>query len=297
MKQLRFDTPGEVELRVENKAGAVRLSTAAGTATEVDVTGTGPAADEVAEQTRVEHRKLDDGRHHVVVEVPSRGGLLRSLLGGGTNVLVSVRLPEGSAIEVVTTSGAVTAEGRFGPASIDTVSGAVSVSDVDGDFKARSTSGTVALGSVSGEVKVVTVSGPVRCGSLGAAGRARSTSGDITVEVAQGPLSVKTTSGDVSVGELASGCQFQTASGDQRVKRLVAGQARFETVSGNMTVGIARGTVVAVDAETVTGALSSDIELDANQDAPPGPDGPGGARAEVRARSVSGDLHIGRAPA
>ena len=40
MKQLRFDTPGEVELRVENKAGAVRLSTAAGTATEVDVTGT-----------------------------------------------------------------------------------------------------------------------------------------------------------------------------------------------------------------------------------------------------------------
>ena len=79
----------------------------------------------------------------------------------------------------------------------------------------------------------------------------------------------------MSVGELASGCQFQTASGDQRVKRLVAGQARFETVSGNMTVGIARGTVVAVDAETVTGALSSDIELDANQDAPPGPDGPG----------------------
>jgi hypothetical protein len=294
MKQLRFDTPGEVEVHVENKAGTVRLCTGMGTVTEVDVSGTGPAAEEFVEHTRVEHRELE-GRHHVVVEVPSRGGLLRSLLGSGTDVLVSVRLPEGSAIDVVTTSGAVSAEGRFGPAGIETVSGTVSVSSVDGDLKARSTSGSVALGSVSGETKVVTVSGSVRCDSLGAAGRVRTTSGDITVEVAQGPLSIKTTSGDVTAGELAGGCQFQTASGDQRVKRLVAGEARLETVSGNMTVGVARGTVVAVDAETVTGSLSSEIEL-ASEDAGPAPEGPAGGWAEVRARSVSGDLHIERAP-
>lgn len=317
-RQEQFATPGQLHVRVENKAGPVRLRTHPGTTTEVEVTTHGLGDEEVLERTRVEHRE-HDGAHRVLVEVPGKfaywagpevrtygrrvrvdvlglNELLRAPFSSGVEVTVTVALPEGATIEVVTAAGEVVATGRYGPATVESASGEVSVDLVDGDLTVRSGSGHVEVGSVSGETKVNTASGDVKCGRLGRSSRVKTASGDVTVEGAAGPLTVQTASGDVTAGELAGDCQFQSASGDQRVERLMAGRARFETVSGDLVVGIARSTAVAVDAETITGDLSSEIEL--------GPDGPGGLEpgpaddrhVEVRARSVSGDVHIVRAP-
>jgi DUF4097 and DUF4098 domain-containing protein YvlB len=286
-----FQTPGEVFLRVDNKAGPVQVGTHARPTTEVTVSAlTGD--DEVAGQTRVDHTYAD-GRHRIVVEVPARGDLLRSWRRRNTEVLVAVRLPEGAAIEIKTASGDVTADGRFGAARVGTASGRVWVERAEGELGVHTASGEVVLGSAGGEVTIRTASGDVRCDALEGHGEIKTASGDATVHAATTGLTVVTASGDVSVGDLAGESMFKSASGDQRIGRLIAGRAQLDTVTGDLTVGIARGAVVAVDAETVSGTLDSEIDLDAER--PLDPDGTDGPPVALRARTVSGDLRVRRA--
>jgi hypothetical protein len=60
-------TPGHVQLRVENKAGGIHLKARPGDSTDVDVSRTGTVGAELAESARVEHRQLPDGSHTVTV--------------------------------------------------------------------------------------------------------------------------------------------------------------------------------------------------------------------------------------
>jgi Putative adhesin len=99
--------------------------------------------------------------------------------------------------------------------------------------------------------------------------------------------------GDFATGDLAGGCQVKTASGDLRIGRLSGGRAQLETVTGDIEVAVARGALVAVDAATVSGSVRSEIDLDAEEPGPTGPDEP--PRLELHARTVSGDLRIERA--
>ena len=317
MSHQRFETPGRLQLRVDNRAGAVRLRAQPGTTTEVDVSVEGIEDPELIEQVRVEHEETAAG-HRVSIEVPGHMGspvggglrlygkrrvrvvvpglsdLLPALLGG-KQVVVTVRLPESATVEVFTASGEVSADGRFGTTTIETSSGDINVGTVEGDLEVRTQSGQVEVSSVSGETRVATASGDVRCGALSANARFRTASGDVSVDASGGGLAAHTASGDVNVGQVESGCHIETVSGDQHISRLVAGLARLESVSGDLTVGIAPSTLVAVDAETVSGDLASEIELGPDQ--PAGGDGgaPDDPRADLRAKTVSGDLVIRRA--
>ncbi|HTV11651.1 MAG TPA: DUF4097 family beta strand repeat-containing protein [Acidimicrobiales bacterium] len=315
MSQHRFETPGRLEVRVDNKAGPVRLRTHQGNSTEVDLNMDGLDDPDALALVRVEHDERD-GTHRVVVEVPNevasnssgvqiygrrklrvvvpRLGDLIPAFFGGKKLAVTLRVPELAAVDVSALDGEVSVDGRVGPTMIETSSGDVSVGSVEGNLEIRTDSGEVAISSVSGEAKVTTLSGDVSCGRLSGTNRVKTATGDVFIDVSSGPIAAQTASGDVNIGRLEAGCQIQTASGDQQVDQLVAGVARMETVSGDLTIGIARSTVVAVDAESVTGELQSEIELGSEEpfDQSGNDSGP---RAELRARTVSGDLLIRRA--
>jgi hypothetical protein len=292
MRQERFDTPGKVEVWVDNKLGDVRLQTHAELTTEVELRANGPQADEIVARARVEQQDFDGGQR-VTVDVPFEAGFLRRR---GADVFVMVRLPDGAAIDVQTVSGTLTGEGHFGAARVRTTSGDISLGSVGGDLVARSTSGDVTVTSVTGNAEVATMSGDVRCGDLHGAGLLKTASGDVTVDSTGGQLTIETMSGDVSAGQLVDGCDLKTVSGSQRVRQLVAGNAQFKTVSGDMTIAVARGTEVLIDAESLSGTLSSEIELYPDEPAISHP-GQGGRKTELRARSVSGDVRIQRARA
>jgi hypothetical protein len=85
-------------------------------------------------------------------------------------------------------------------------------------------------------------------------------------------------------------------SGDQRVEAVLGGTVEANAISGDVYVGVRRGSRVYVDANTVSGSTSSEFDLsDAPADAgEPDPDAP---MVEVRAKTVSGDIMLARAPA
>jgi hypothetical protein len=84
----------------------------------------------------------------------------------------------------------------------------------------------------------------------------------------------------------------QTASGDQQIDAVTHGQVTMQSASGDLSVGIRRGSRLAVDARSLSGDTTSEIELDEyelDDDAPEAP------LVELRATAMSGDIHVARA--
>ena len=118
----------------------------------------------------------------------------------------------------------------------------------------------------------------------------RTASGDASVRRSGGILTAKLVSGDIAVGEAAAGLAVTTVSGDVRVHAAGGGGMRVQAVSGDVHLAIKPGERLYIDANSVSGTMSSDLGL---QDAPPIESST--PVVELRVRTVSGDVNIVRA--
>jgi DUF4097 and DUF4098 domain-containing protein YvlB len=84
---------------------------------------------------------------------------------------------------------------------------------------------------------------------------------------------------------------LSTTSGDVDVRAVEGGDVRVQTVSGDVRIGIGRGTRVWVDAASVSGDLRSDLGLEDQAHT----DEESGAVVPLQVKTVSGDVSIGRA--
>lgn len=332
MKTEQFGTPGPVHVRVDNRAGFVRFVNHDGPLTQIELSLLDKSTDAaLLDAIRVECNERGAG-HEITVEVPKPGdqgrlAWLRNFRQGRVGVLV--RLPPLATVDVSTASAEVTLEGRYGDTEIHTASGRVEVEHVEGELRAATASGSVRVSSVTGPVTVNTASGSVVVGSVRASGSITSASGSVGVKEAHGQLRIRTASGSVSVDDAAGGLsahaasgsvtvgtvrggleiktasgsaragsvegdyRIETVSGSQRVQRcLGGGEARLRSVSGSVVVGVAPGVAVHVDAQTLTGPISSEIQLS------DGPE-PGGDEEcpslDLRVSTVSGEVKLVRA--
>lgn len=280
-----FDTPGGVALTVGIRSGHVRVAVHDQPTTDVDVVlGSGVAP----EQLRVQHSEFG-GEHHVAVElVTGRSGFGIGLLRH-SDIDVTVRVPAGSRAEISTASAPIVLTGAYRQLEVKTASGDAQVDTVETDLSAQASSGSITVTSCMGRATIRTASGDVRCGHLGENASIATASGD--VEVASGiALTVTTASGDIRAAA-AGECRFRSASGDQHVERLDAGSSGFTSVSGDVTVAVARGGAVHLDAESISGELVSEIELG---DQPDGAEPTAGPVIELKIRTVSGDVRVSR---
>jgi len=265
-----FDTPGATNLAVRIGAGRVELFSVDGHHTTVEVT---PLTDDessrtAAETTRVESRN-DPSGSTVVVEQERSPGF--RLFGREPQILVSIAAPHGAHAHLRVASADVASRGRFGSVRAKTASGAVELSQVsDADIWAAS--GDVRLGRVTGNAKLHTASG------------------DIQVDRLEGSGKIRSASGEVAVGEALSDLKIHSASGDQRVDRVSSGRVMLQSASGDLTLGVARGSSVWVDAKSMSGEATSDLDFGHE------PPRAGGPHVQVKATAMSGDVRIERAP-
>ena len=160
--------------------------------------------------------------------------------------------------------------------SIDTASGEVEALDLDGDKRFRTASGEIALHRLAGPVDVETVSGDVDLdGQAPVDLRIKSVSGDIKVRVPRlRRLDLGTTSGDMWLDAELHG----------------DGPFALRSISGDATIVGRSG--FRVEAESITGDLSS--ELPGKRESMPGRRvmTVGRPGPTLAFRSVSGDLRV-----
>jgi DUF4097 and DUF4098 domain-containing protein YvlB len=256
---------GPINAIVRMSAGMVDVIAEDRSSVTVDVApGAGGEASRVAaEQTRVE---LDGDL--LMIETPQTHGFVVRRSGA---VNIRVHVPTGSRLQFSSSSGDLRVAGRLGDVEVSTSSGDARLDHVSGDLRRSSASGDTQFNRVDGDLSANGASGDVRGG------------------VVAGGLSTKSASGDVTIGAVAGSVKAQSASGDIEIGNLSAGVARFNSVSGDVSVGVAEGVAVWLDLSSVSGDTRS--ELPVSESAPAGR----AAALNLYVRTVSGDVRVGRA--
>jgi DUF4097 and DUF4098 domain-containing protein YvlB len=184
---------------------------------------------------------------------------------------VSIGCPEGSRLELKTASADVEGRGRLGSLDVTTASGDVRFERLDGD------------------VRAVTASGQLHIDEAGSQVHSRGASGDITIGHAVGPIDLARASGDMLIRRAGGSVKGRTVSGQLVVEAARGGPVLFDTVSGDVSVGVVPGVDVWLDLQSLSGNTVS--ELTPTE----GPQGATTSTMEVRLKSVSGDLRVHRA--
>ena len=282
MRRETFSTPGPVRLELELPAGAIEVEAAETDETHVQLEALSgnEQVQEMVAAARIEASQRGD-THVITVAVRTRHGVWISFSRGpdirlGTpEMRLRVSCPKGSALDVSTKSADLQARGDYGIVDFKTASGDMSV-ERTADAYAKTASGDVHVDTVNGSLDVKTVSG------------------DVFVSSVARDATVQAVSGDVHIGSSGGSISANTVSGDQKYEGVARGRVELRAVSGDITVGIRRGSRVFIDANTVSGSTSSEFEL---ADAPSEPAAQDAPLVEVFAKTVSGDVRMERAPA
>lgn len=276
MRTETFSTPRPLVVNANLPRGDLRVESADTKETTVTLTGSTERAERHIEEAVV---RLDEHGDHdeLVIDVDRedfgwRAGRLRLSISVDRQEDVDLRItaPHGTSLVMCTARGDVRADGRFGEVEAKTAAGDIFLGEVGQNATAKTASGDVRIERVEGSLKGQTAAGDVFVGPVG------------------GDAEVKTAAGDVRLDEVGGRVAVQSVSGDVRVGSIAEGTAELKSVSGDLLVGIRRGSRVWMDVKTVTGDARSELDVgDADDDE--------GPLVELRATAMSGDIKIVRA--
>jgi DUF4097 and DUF4098 domain-containing protein YvlB len=291
-----FSTPGPLALDLRVPAGRVEVQAdeREDTVVELEALRDNESSIAAVEATRIEFRERASGGQEILVDVPSdhRGfalGGIRIGLVRSPEVLLRVHCPRDAKLQGQTGSADFEAHGRFGSSKVSAASGDVEIDEIEGEANVSTASGDIELGRVRDRASVNTASGDIEIDRIGGEGEINLASGDLVVNAVEGSLNVNSASGDVVVRDAAASVTVKTASGDQRLDRVAQGEVSLQSASGDIQVKVRQGTRVWIDARSRSGDTTSELDVG---DEPPAEEGP---TLELRANSMSGDIHIGRA--
>jgi DUF4097 and DUF4098 domain-containing protein YvlB len=249
----RFPTDHPLHLHLRSGRGTVQVVAEDLTEAAVDISG--------RDSNQVRVGLSNDGRV-LAVEVPRH-----RWLSSPPRLDITVRIPSGSTVELGTASASITTRGPLAKADVKTASGEVSIEQVDGDCHADAASGDLALGTIGGAVRL------------------RSASGDLRVARVVGRCTAKSASGAVDIGWAGDLVSAVSVSGAVTVRDAARGEVVCKTTSGNVAVGVRKGTLVWLDLTTVSGRTTSGLSPD---QAPSGRE----ETLTVKVQTVSGNITI-----
>src|SRR5918994_3206973 len=179
-------------------------------------------------------RDADEFEREVRIEARPRGAghevvidasARRGLLGFREGEYrVRINAPRGTDVRAKLASADIGGRGQFGEVEVD------------------SASGDVVFDEIAGQAGINTASGDVELRRVGSA-KVNSASGDVRIEDS-GPVDAN------------------TASGDIRLRSVASGEVRLHSASGDLDVGIAKGSRLWVDAQSLSGDTISELELE-----------------------------------
>ncbi len=270
---VKFDVGDATRLSVESQSGTVAVRGNGGRSVRVEVVARLWAEDdaEADDQAELIRRAIQHEGDKVTVRTPA---LLRPrpfLFFGHSRPRVDyqITVPTQTQTKIDSRSGQIEVEAIAGPLRIDSRSGKVSVHDVTSDVEIRSRSGSVNAESIGGSLDVESRSGSMRIKGCG---------GDASLESRSGSLTIENVGGKLQAG---------IRSGSFKYEGAVRGSFDVKVTSGSVRLALDPDSRFFLDAEAISGSVTSDLRLRDDGGGRPPKNAP-----KVRIRTVSGSIHI-----
>jgi hypothetical protein len=280
---LSFDSD---RLHVKSLIGQITVESHSGSGFEVVVDTQGKDAREGAVRLEQETdelligftggaREYVDTRLKGSTSISTDNGWLSRLLGSGRIKVrgsgsgvelwtdVTIRVPDGGALELEHQVGEVQARNVDGRLELATGSGDVTLDTTRGDLAVATGSGDIRLTGVEGdEIEIATGSG------------------DVDGERCHGhSFEIATGSGSIGLGDIdADSVEIGTGSGDVKLERVAADSVEIGTGSGDVTLAMDR----LGSGEVSIGTGSGDIDVDV----------PAGGGLDVHAETRGGEVNV-----
>lgn len=280
-RQETFATPAPIKLRVELPKGRIRVIAAETAETRITLTairGDETALDWIADA------EIRQSGEEVVVKV--HGEPFR-FFGHGGSIEAEVHVPAGSDARLQTGSGRIETEGRLADVHAGSGSGAIRLADC-AEARVSAGSGDISVASATGSVDLKTGSGQIAVGKVGGDARIVTGSGRTELGEVAGVATITTGSGSIDVEKAGDSLEAFAASGNIGVRRADHGRVKAKTISGRISVGVARGVPALLDISTMTGRVHSDLE-------PAGAPADGQPHVELVLNTMSGSVSVARA--
>ncbi len=269
-----FDVGDATRLSVESQSGTVAVRGDGGRSVRVEVVARLWAEDdaEADDQAELIRRSIQHEGDKVTIKTPA---LLRPrpfLFFGHSRPRVDyqITVPTKTQAKIDSRSGSIEVEAIAGPLRIASRSGKVIVSDVTSDVEVRSRSGSIQAESIGGSLHV------------------ESRSGSMRIKSCRGDASLESRSGSVTIEDIGGRLKAGIRSGSFKYDGAVHGSFDIGVTSGSVRLALDPDSRFFLDAEAISGSVTSDLRLrDNGSGVRPPKNAP-----KVRIRTVSGSIHI-----
>ncbi len=285
-----FDTPHEVELAVENRAGTVHVRGDDTRQARVEVVAHlwGEGEEEADDQAELISRGIRQEGDRITVRAPS---LLRPhpflFFSRTPRIDYLITVSRECAANISNRSGRIEVERIRGPLEATARSGRLAVREIERDAHLSSSSGTTQADTIGGTLTIESRSGGIRVSNCKSNSRVSARSGTVQIEGVRGNLDVQTKSGSASISDVGGALSVNAVSGTVRYEGPVRGQFDISVISGSVRLSLDSDSVFFLDAEATAGSVHSDLPLRSKASAPP-KDAP-----TVRVRTRAGSIAIG----
>jgi hypothetical protein len=276
-----FATPTPISATIELAAGDVRIVASDRTDTVVEVRPRDESDDHDVRAAGLTRVEFADGKLTVKAPKP----LQMYFAGRSGTVHVTVSVPSGSDLRGSTLDGELRCEGSLGACTFRTYDGDITLHDAQ-TVRLTTTNGRITADRVAGDVHI-TGSGDIELTEVGGSAWVRNLNGPSWIGDAAGPVRVHSAHGDILIDRAGPGVVARTAHGSVRLGDVAQGSAVLQTASGEIEVGVRKGTAAWLDVKSLSGQVRNGLEESG---------GPGTTErtVQIRARTLDGDIVIRR---
>ena len=179
-------------------------------------------------------------------------------------VRFEISVPRSYNVDLDTRGGNISVDDLDGEVNAETAGGNLEFGAINGTVWARTAGGNIKLAGSSGTAVVRTAGGNIEIGDVDGDVEAETSGGSIHIDHAGGEVRAKTSGGNITVDEVGGTIEAHTSGGNvsANITRQPAGDCRLSTSAGTVTVTLASGIGVDIDASTSIGGVSIDFDVD-----------------------------------
>jgi hypothetical protein len=266
-------------LVLESDIGSVRVESHAANRVEITVEREGRDAQQL--NVDIERR---GNEVHVLGRLPKDRARRGGWSSGNLDVEYTVVLPRSFDADVRTAGGSVSIDDLDGEVEVFTAGGSIRLANLGGQVRAKTAGGSIDLQSSGGDVKLDTAGGSIRINRAGGTVVAQTAGGSISIDEADGSVEARTAGGSIRIGRSGGDVEAHTSGGSVSIDDVYgsvdastaggsinasmrsqpSGDSELRTFGGSVTVTLAAGLALDIDAYSSDSRIRTDFEFPAD---------------------------------